>query len=168
VHFVTVRQESCSADLPSHCLVALSFIAGTHFLIDRFRLARWIVWIKNGESIFETPTDSGYPLDMPPWLSTWLFIIADNTPWFGACASPDANSTIAPDLQWPRVGAAHMKRPTSNPLLGSSLMCRPPRVTVRDMREQFGEGKRLEWRRADPADFSCPIDDALLRRRRAT
>jgi hypothetical protein len=67
------------AYLVSQSLVALSIIAGTHFLIDRFRLARWIVWIKNGESIFESPTDTGYPLDMPPWLSTWLFIIADNT-----------------------------------------------------------------------------------------
>jgi hypothetical protein len=46
-----------------------------------------------------------------------------------------------------------MKRPTSNPLLGSSLMCRPPRVTVRDMREQFGEGKRLERRGADRGRF---------------
>lgn len=77
VHAVTYTTPF--AYLVSQSLVALSIIAGTHFLIDRFRLARWIVWIKNGESIFENPTDTGYPLDMPPWLSTWLFIIADNT-----------------------------------------------------------------------------------------
>lgn len=77
VHAVTYATPF--AYLISQSIVALSIIAGTHFLIDRFRLARWIVWIKNGESIFEKPTDTGYPLDMPPWLSTWLFIIADNT-----------------------------------------------------------------------------------------
>lgn len=65
---------------------ALAFICGTHFLIDRFRLARWVVWVKNGY-VFErfndmaapiTPTATGYRDDVPPWLSVWLLIIADN------------------------------------------------------------------------------------------
>lgn len=67
---------------------ALAFICGTHFLIDRFRLARWVVSLKNGY-LFEgqdTPghlvmraTATGYRDDMPLFLSVWLLIIADNT-----------------------------------------------------------------------------------------
>jgi hypothetical protein len=68
---------------------ALAFICGTHFLIDRFRLARWVVWVKNGyllspqtEPGFATfwlkPTATGYRDDVPAWLSVWLLIIADN------------------------------------------------------------------------------------------
>lgn len=63
---------------------AISFIAGTHFLIDRFRLARYVVWIKNqaaSERVGLAWADcqpTGYPKDVPPWLSVWLLIIADN------------------------------------------------------------------------------------------
>lgn len=59
---------------------ALAFICGTHFLIDRFRLARFVVWFKNGYA-FEgkAVTGTGYRDDVPPWLSVWLLIIADNT-----------------------------------------------------------------------------------------
>jgi len=66
---------------------ALAFICGTHFLIDRFRLARWIVWIKNGyafkrpalaDGVIGQPTSTGYADDVPAWLSVWLLIIADN------------------------------------------------------------------------------------------
>lgn len=60
---------------------ALAVIAGTHFLIDRFRLARHVNWAKNwiapaGQDHEHTPT--GYPADRPAWLSTWLLIITDN------------------------------------------------------------------------------------------
>jgi hypothetical protein len=55
---------------------ALSAIVGTHFLIDRFRLARYVCWAKNGASGPITAT--GYPESAPPWLATWLLIIADN------------------------------------------------------------------------------------------
>ena len=48
-----------------------------HFLIDRFRLARFVVWAKNGAQGPVTAT--GYPEDVPPWLAVWLLIIADNT-----------------------------------------------------------------------------------------
>ncbi|MCK6440357.1 MAG: DUF3307 domain-containing protein [Planctomycetes bacterium] len=67
---------------------ALAFIAGTHFLIDRFRLARWVVWFKNGyafkrpqfaDGVVGEPTATGYDDNVPPWLSVWLLIIADNT-----------------------------------------------------------------------------------------
>lgn len=59
-----------------------ALIAGTHFLIDRFRLARYVVWAKNwlapkGED--HTLTATGYPSDRPVWMSAWLMIIADNT-----------------------------------------------------------------------------------------
>lgn len=57
--------------------LALVFIAGTHFLIDRFRLARWVVWAKNWD--FRAPiTTTGYPESKPPFLAVWLLIIADN------------------------------------------------------------------------------------------
>ena len=57
----------------------LIFIFATHFLIDRFRLARWLVWIKNGYALRGSPTSTGYLDDVPVWLSVWLLIIADNT-----------------------------------------------------------------------------------------
>ena len=56
--------------------LALAVICGTHFLIDRFRLARFVVWLKNGATGRITAT--GYPDDTPAWLSVWLLIIADN------------------------------------------------------------------------------------------
>jgi len=60
---------------------AMALIAGTHFLIDRFRLARYVVWAKNwlapkGQD--HELTTHGYPADRPMWLSVWLTIIADN------------------------------------------------------------------------------------------
>lgn len=89
-------------------LKAWLVIFGTHLLIDRFRLARYLVWAKNwigpyyelviirtdryGNADFQTehwkrrnPTPSfkecaatGYPPNSPVWLSVWLMIIADN------------------------------------------------------------------------------------------
>lgn len=56
---------------------ALAIIGGTHFLIDRFRLARFVVWAKNG---CRGPiTATGYADDVPAWMAVWLLIIADNT-----------------------------------------------------------------------------------------
>jgi hypothetical protein len=65
--------------------VALAVIVVTHAVIDRYRLARHVVWAKNHLA----PTGSvpswpdcratGYPSDTPPWLAVWLMIIADNT-----------------------------------------------------------------------------------------
>lgn len=70
----------------------------THLLIDRFRLARYVVWLKNRwlqpkPYAYEQParyeweqkwkwsycSSTGYPADAPPWLSVWLMIAADNT-----------------------------------------------------------------------------------------
>lgn len=62
--------------------VALAFIAGTHFVIDRWRLARFVCWAKNwpwpGRRPWNECTTTGYPSDRPPWLAVWLMIIADN------------------------------------------------------------------------------------------
>ena len=74
---------------------AFAVILITHFLIDRYRLARFVVWAKN---VFFDPaywqnhnthirehvlpkywTATGYPADTPPWLAVWLLIAADNT-----------------------------------------------------------------------------------------
>lgn len=86
--------------LLTHSWHALLFIMGTHFVIDRWRLARYVVWIKNylapwpicpgcgphcdGHLVAPTPPWSevkdtfGYPKDRPVWLAMWLMIIADN------------------------------------------------------------------------------------------
>jgi hypothetical protein len=64
---------------------ALLVIASTHIVIDRYRLARHIVWAKNllAPRGYNPPwrecTATGYPPDKPPWMAVWLMIIADNT-----------------------------------------------------------------------------------------
>jgi hypothetical protein len=57
--------------------VALAIILVSHFFIDRFSLARFVVWAKNG--MRGPVTATGYADDVPAWLSVWLLIIADNT-----------------------------------------------------------------------------------------
>lgn len=61
--------------------LALGLICVTHFLIDRYRLARFVVWAKNGYGFTQRGpvTATGYKDDIPPWLSVWLLIAADNT-----------------------------------------------------------------------------------------
>lgn len=56
---------------------AMWLIAGSHFLIDRFRLARYVIWLKEGARGKVTAT--GYADDVPTFLSVWLMIIVDNT-----------------------------------------------------------------------------------------
>ncbi len=61
---------------------ALAVIVGTHFLIDRFRLARFVVFAKNHiaprSAWPKALTATGYDEDVPPWMAVWLLIIADN------------------------------------------------------------------------------------------
>ena len=87
--------------------ITLSIIFGTHFLIDRFRLARYWNYFKNGmfqkvkqydkvirddeggavdvvfqgnyAHLYKKLTSTGYPEDVPAWISDWLLIITDNT-----------------------------------------------------------------------------------------
>jgi hypothetical protein len=62
-------------------LAALAVIAGSHIVIDRFRLARYVIILKNKATDWTTDfnTATGYPESSPPWLSFWLLIITDNT-----------------------------------------------------------------------------------------
>lgn len=67
-------------------LRAVLVIQWTHFFIDRFRLARYLVFAKNymlsplREDIKWADCKlTGYPNTTPVWLATWLLIIADNT-----------------------------------------------------------------------------------------
>lgn len=80
----------------SRSLLPLVVIAGSHFVIDRWRLARFVVWAKNwlaprwlsvplgraGTMERNRPwadcQGTGYPSDRPAWLAVWLLIIADN------------------------------------------------------------------------------------------
>lgn len=77
----------------------LLLIGGTHYLIDHWRLARYLVWAKNwlapigfrrgepgeAEWVF-VPNNppwrqcraTGYPPTKPAYLAVWLMIIADN------------------------------------------------------------------------------------------
>lgn len=78
---------------------ALSFICVTHFAIDHWRLARFVIWVKNfaapppverwdrltGLQKVETwwhpwweCEATGYHKDKPLWLTVWLLIITDN------------------------------------------------------------------------------------------
>lgn len=64
---------------------ALGIIWITHLLIDRFRLARYVVYAKNfiGPRSSWKPwvecSGTGYHKDAPAWLAVWLMIICDNT-----------------------------------------------------------------------------------------
>lgn len=63
----------------------LAVIAGTHIVVDRYRLAKYVSWAKNqvGPKQYRHPYNdklvAGYPEGTPPWLATWLMIISDNT-----------------------------------------------------------------------------------------
>lgn len=56
----------------------------SHFAIDRYRLARYVVWVKNlmAPRDYVHPwwhcTRTGYPKGHPDWLAVWLMLIADN------------------------------------------------------------------------------------------
>lgn len=53
----------------------------THIVIDRHRLARYVVWVKNEigpNRPWAECSATGYPADRPAWMAVWLMIIADN------------------------------------------------------------------------------------------
>jgi hypothetical protein len=64
--------------------LTLFVICITHFAIDRWRLARYVVWFKNQlapkahRSPWSECSATGYHESRPVWLSVWLLIIADN------------------------------------------------------------------------------------------
>lgn len=64
-------------------LTAILVISISHYFIDRYRLARYVVfaknWITNRDLRWADCSTTGYHKDMPPWLAFWLLIITDNT-----------------------------------------------------------------------------------------
>lgn len=60
----------------------LAVIGGTHFVIDRWHLARHIAWIKNrpwpGSRPWSECKETGYDPDTPAWRAGWLVVIIDN------------------------------------------------------------------------------------------
>ena len=62
---------------------ALFVIFASHLVIDRFRLARFVVfaknWSTNQKLTWNDCKGTGYPSAAPAWLSVWLLIVADNT-----------------------------------------------------------------------------------------
>lgn len=64
---------------------ALVVIIVTHAVIDHYRLARHVVWVKNllAPKQYRYPwsecSATGYNQDRVLWMSVWLMIIADNT-----------------------------------------------------------------------------------------
>jgi hypothetical protein len=62
-------------------LAALAVILLSHALIDRYGIARYVVWAKNlmgGTPPWRECTATGYPPDRPVWMTVWLMITADN------------------------------------------------------------------------------------------
>lgn len=65
-------------------VAAMVVIVGTHFVIDRWRLARFVVYAKNlvAPKAYRFKwldcAGTGYHKDRPAWLAVWLLIIADN------------------------------------------------------------------------------------------
>lgn len=65
---------------------ALAIIGGTHLVIDRFRLAKQLIWARNQllpkkyrYSWATAKANAGYSEGKPAWMSTWLMIIVDNS-----------------------------------------------------------------------------------------
>ena len=63
--------------------VALLVILISHAIIDRYRLARYVIFAKNYLNDrtlkWKDCNKTGYPNSIPEWLTVWLMIIADNT-----------------------------------------------------------------------------------------
>lgn len=68
-----------------HILTNLQYIVigGTHYFIDRYALARYVIfgknWLTDQSLKWSECNKTGYPNTMPEWLSVWLLIITDNT-----------------------------------------------------------------------------------------
>lgn len=64
---------------------ALAIIIGTHLIIDRYRLARHVIWLRNfagphgSNPPWKSCTATGSAPERPQWLTVWLMIITDNT-----------------------------------------------------------------------------------------
>ena len=69
--------------LLSPSLTAIVVIALSHFLIDRFRLARYVAFGKNKLTDWHLKwadcRATGFPSDVPAGTAFWLMILVDNT-----------------------------------------------------------------------------------------
>jgi hypothetical protein len=67
-----------SISLPAYAIIGVS-----HYFIDHYRLARYVMFAKNwitDTSLKWSECDkTGYPNSAPPWLTVWLLIAGDNT-----------------------------------------------------------------------------------------
>jgi hypothetical protein len=64
--------------------LACFIIASTHFVVDRWRLARYVCWAVNllapaPHLSWAECSATGHAPDRPAWMSVWLLIIVDNT-----------------------------------------------------------------------------------------
>ena len=66
--------------------LALFVIAGTHIVIDRYRLAKHVNWLRNQlgpkwsrPSFSEAMENDGSSNTTPVWLATFLMFVTDNT-----------------------------------------------------------------------------------------
>ena len=60
---------------------ALVVIAGTHIVIDRYRLAKHVIWAKNQlapKAFRPEHTATGFPAATPDWLAVPLLFVIDN------------------------------------------------------------------------------------------
>lgn len=74
----------------------LAVIGGTHFAIDRWRLAKHVAWAKNQlapKRYRPGHTATGYREEAPDWMKVWLMIFTDNTMHLviNAAVLPSAN-----------------------------------------------------------------------------
>ena len=62
--------------------LAVAVIFATHALIDHFRLAKYVTYCKNRcfapPAAYVLDDRTGFPVETPLWLSTWLLIVVDN------------------------------------------------------------------------------------------
>jgi hypothetical protein len=62
--------------------LTLAVIISTHFVIDRWRLARVVIWARNRPWPDSQPwskcSRTGFPEGVPEHISSWLVIIVDN------------------------------------------------------------------------------------------
>ena len=69
--------------LLSPSAAAMAVIFGTHVAMDRYRLARFVIYAKNKVTDPELrwcdSCKTGFHKDTPPWMAVWLLIIVDNT-----------------------------------------------------------------------------------------
>jgi hypothetical protein len=68
--------------LLSPSLTAFAVIAVSHFLIDRYRLARYVAFAKNKATDWHLKwadcRTTGFPCDVPAATAFWLMILIDN------------------------------------------------------------------------------------------